>query len=131
MKREISLFAFAIPLLFGISIFISFCEKKDTPVPLPEASSIQPVSDNSQSAEVGQALGSTAGKQSLTVSAFKADGTTALTGSPITVNATATVKEAASIELFFNIFYKNYPGWVGVFKHFMASFNIAIFNISI
>ena len=35
-------------------------------------------------------LGSTIGTQTLTVTAYKADGTTALTGSPLEVNATAT-----------------------------------------
>lgn len=51
-------------------------------------------------ASVNWTLGSTAGTQTLTVKAFKADGTTPLSGSPLTVNATATIKEAASIELF-------------------------------
>lgn len=148
MKRKTGLFAFGVILLIGISIFISSCEKKDPPVPDPEASSIQSASGNSQSAEVGQVLanpvevvvkdkdgkvfsgttvsfsvtegsvspttaktdasgkaktswtlGPTEGTQSLIVTAFKADGTTKLTGSPITFTATATQKKATSIEL--------------------------------
>ncbi len=55
--------------------------------------------DASGNASVSWTLGATEGTQSLTVTAFKADGTTALTGSPITVTATATAKDAASIEL--------------------------------
>ena len=62
-------------------------------------SSASEITDASGNASVSWTLGSTAGTQALTVTAFKADGTTALTGSPITVNATALVKEAASIEL--------------------------------
>lgn len=44
-------------------------------------------------------LGSTAGSQTLTITAYKADGTTPLTGSPLSVNATANEKEASTIEL--------------------------------
>lgn len=56
--------------------------------------------DDEGKASVTWTLGATAGTQALTVTAFQADGTTALTGSPITVNATATAKEPVSIELF-------------------------------
>ncbi len=149
MKRKNGLFAFGALLLIGISISISSCEKKDPPEPDPEASSMQSVSGNSQSAELGHALtnpievvvkdkdgkvfsgttvsfavtegsvspataktdasgkaktswtlGNTEGTQTLIVTAFKADGTTKLTGSPITFTATATQKKATSIELF-------------------------------
>jgi len=52
-------------------------------------------------ASITWTLGASVGTQSLTVTAFKKDGTTALTGSPLTVNATATPEptEATSIEL--------------------------------
>ncbi|RLD35332.1 MAG: hypothetical protein DRI73_02690 [Bacteroidetes bacterium] len=62
-------------------------------------SSASEITDANGNASVSWTLGSTVGTQALTVTAFKADGTTALTGSPITVNATCLVKEAASIEL--------------------------------
>jgi len=62
-------------------------------------SSASEITDASGNAFVSWTVGATAGTQALTVSAFKADGTTPLTGSPITVNATCLVKEAASIEL--------------------------------
>lgn len=41
-------------------------------------------------ASISWTLGASLGTQTLTVTAFKEDGTTALTGSPLTVNATAT-----------------------------------------
>jgi len=50
-------------------------------------------------ASVNWTLGPTAGTQTLTAKAFKADGTTELSGSPVTVTATANIKEAAIIEL--------------------------------
>ena len=63
-------------------------------------SSASEITDANGNASVSWTLGSTAGAQSLTVSAFKADGTTALTGSPLTVTATTNpLLEATSIEL--------------------------------
>lgn len=50
-------------------------------------------------AAVKWTLGSSSGEQALTIKVFKSDGTTALTGSPLSVKATATKDEAASIEL--------------------------------
>jgi len=52
-------------------------------------------------ATVNWTLGATVGAQILTVTGFKADGTTALTGSPISVTATGTAEPlvATSIEL--------------------------------
>ncbi len=44
-------------------------------------------------------LGSSIGTQTLTVAAFKADGTTALTDSPFSITAIATAVDAESIEL--------------------------------
>ena len=142
------MFALSVSLLVIISVFISSCKKEEAPLPEPEASSIQSVSGNSQSAEVDQTLtnpievvvkdkdgkvfsgttvsfsvtegsvsptsaktdasgtaktswtlGPTEGTQSLIVTAFKADGKTELSGSPVTFTATATMKKATSIEL--------------------------------
>ncbi|TFH47451.1 MAG: hypothetical protein E4G92_05195 [Bacteroidia bacterium] len=62
-------------------------------------SSATDITDAGGHASVNWTLGSTGGTQTLTVKAFKADGTTPLSGSPVTVNATASIKEAASIEL--------------------------------
>jgi uncharacterized protein (TIGR02145 family) len=50
-------------------------------------------------ATVNWTLGTTVGTQTLTVTGFKADGTTALTGSPISVTATGSPLAATSIEL--------------------------------
>ncbi len=50
-------------------------------------------------AAVKWTLGSSSGEQTLTIKVFKSDGTTALTGSPLSVKATATKDEAESIEL--------------------------------
>ncbi len=47
-------------------------------------------SDSEGKANVEWTLGTTVGTQTMTVTAFKSDGTTELSGSPITVNATAT-----------------------------------------
>ncbi len=55
--------------------------------------------DANGKAQVTWTLGSTVGTQGLTITGFKADGKTALSGSPITVNAIATKKVATSIEL--------------------------------
>ena len=56
--------------------------------------------DAAGKASITWTLGSTQGTQALTVTAFKADGTTALTGSPLSVTATANaILEASSIEL--------------------------------
>lgn len=57
--------------------------------------------DASGNASVIWTLGATEGAQTLTVTALKADGTTALTGSPLTVNTTAIAVPlvATSIEL--------------------------------
>lgn len=63
-------------------------------------SSSSETTDANGNASVTWTTGSTIGQQTLTVTAFKADGTTALTGSPLTVNATGVAKDANSIELF-------------------------------
>ncbi len=63
-------------------------------------SSASEITDASGNASTTWTLGSTAGTQSLTITTYKADGTTALTGSPLSVNATANaILEATSIEL--------------------------------
>ncbi len=63
-------------------------------------SSASEITDASGNASTTWTLGSTAGKQSLTITTYKADGTTALAGSPLSVNATANaILEATSIEL--------------------------------
>lgn len=49
-------------------------------------------------------LGSTEGTQSLTITAFKSDGTTNLSGSPITVNATATTATTEVTDIDGNIY---------------------------
>ncbi len=49
-------------------------------------------------ANVTWTLGTTEGTQTLTITAFKADGTTALSGSPLTVNATATAITVTDID---------------------------------
>lgn len=145
------MFLFGVSLVLSVTLIIFSCEKDD-PVPDPAATSIQLISGNSQSADVGVALtspvevivkdqngkvfkgatvnfdvtegsvsnpttktdlegkakitwilGSTVGTQTLTVSAFKADGKTVLKGSPITVMATGiaivVTKVPASVEL--------------------------------
>lgn len=50
-------------------------------------------------ASVNWTLGASVGAQNLTATAFKADGTTALTDSPFSITATATALDAESIEL--------------------------------
>ena len=55
--------------------------------------------DASGKAKVTWTLGLTTGEQTLTIKGYKSDGTTSLSGSPITVKATATVKVASSIEI--------------------------------
>ena len=63
-------------------------------------SSASEITDASGNASTTWTLGSTAGTQSLTITTYKADGTTALAGSPLSVNATANaILEATSIEL--------------------------------
>lgn len=62
-------------------------------------SSSSVTTDASGKAKVTWTLGSTVGVQTLTIKGFKADGTTGLSGSPLTVKATATEKVASSIEL--------------------------------
>jgi uncharacterized protein (TIGR02145 family) len=56
--------------------------------------------DSQGNASVTWTLGATVGSQTLTVSAFKTDGTTSLSGSPLTVTASANANiEANSIEI--------------------------------
>ena len=57
--------------------------------------------DTNGKATTNWTLGTTVGSQTLTVTALKSDGITALTGSPITISATASAKPliATSIEL--------------------------------
>ena len=58
------------------------------------------VSDANGNISINWTLGSTIGVQTLTVTGFKADGTTALTGSPFTITATGTsVPMADTLEL--------------------------------
>lgn len=63
-------------------------------------SSASEITDTNGNTSISWTLGTTEGTQTLTITAFKADGTTALTGSPLAVTATANpLLEATSIEL--------------------------------